>query len=244
MTNDRLIRIFAPLAAGLMLVSTALIFVWVPDDSKQGFSQHIFYIHVPIALTAYACLLGGACFAARHLITRNPEDDLRSYVGVHHGVIWGTLVLITGSLWARREWGQWWDWSSQQLNVFLIIFLYYCAYFMLRFSIDDGPRRATYSSAFTLLGIGMVPLSWAAVHYAQDIIHPQVFSKQGANMEGTMFFTFLLSFAGVLCLALTLMCVELRGKRLAKRVDRLNRAARGEPMLEPVIAAPVTATPA
>ena len=85
------------LAATILIpVSIALIFWWVPDDADQGFSQRIFYFHVPVALTTYACFAFAAVCAALHLTRRDPAWDLRSYVGIHVGTIFGTLVLVTG----------------------------------------------------------------------------------------------------------------------------------------------------
>ena len=65
--------------------------------------------------------------------------DLESYVAIHQGVIFGALTLLTGSIWAKISWGVWWVWSENQLVLFLVLFLFYCAYFMLRFSVEPGP---------------------------------------------------------------------------------------------------------
>src|SRR5437588_2205021 len=93
----------------LVLVITALAFVFfvAPNDANQGFSQRIFYFHVSIAITAYACFAGGAWNAFRHLWKRDPRADLASYVCVHQGLIFGTLVLLTGSTWAKISWAHW-----------------------------------------------------------------------------------------------------------------------------------------
>ena len=160
-THDRLLRPAVLAAGSLLVLSTLLIALWVPSDRAEGFRQRIFYLHVPIALTAYLFLLVGAFYAARYLLRRDPLDDLRSYVAIHQGVILGTLVLISGPIWAKVSWGIWWDWSDKQLNTFLLVFLFYCAYFMLRFSVDEGARRERFSAIYALLGIGMVPLSLA-----------------------------------------------------------------------------------
>ena len=61
------------------------------------------------------------------------------------GVIFGVLTLATGSIWAKTSWGVWWTWSERQLVLFLVLFLFYSAYFMLRFSVEPGPRRANLS---------------------------------------------------------------------------------------------------
>jgi len=121
-------------------------------------------------------------------------------VALHIGIIFGTLVLLTGPIWAKVSWGHWWNWSDEQLNVFLILFLFYSAYFMLRFSLDPGPQRAAYSSAYALLGIGLVPLSFVAVHLAKSLIHPVVFTSNGPQMDNPMLTTFLVWWAGILSL--------------------------------------------
>ena len=149
----------ALVAAVLMPVALGLIFFYVPNDADQGFSQRIFYFHVPIAMTTYALFAWGALNAARYLWTGDMSLDLRSYVPMHLGVIFGTLTLVTGSFWAKVSWGTWWYWGSTELNTFLIIFLFYCAYFMLRFSVDPGEKRARYSAVYALLGVGLIPIS-------------------------------------------------------------------------------------
>src|SRR5260221_724066 len=83
-------------ASSLVLVTLALalVFFVAPNDADQGFSQRIFYFHVSIAFTAYACFAAGAWKAFRHLWKRDPQADLESYVAVHQGVIFGSLVLV------------------------------------------------------------------------------------------------------------------------------------------------------
>jgi heme exporter protein C len=213
-------------ATVLMATALALIFFYVPNDASEGYSQRIFYLHVPIAMTTYALFIWGALNAARYLWTGDESLDLRSYVPMHLGTVFGTLTLITGSLWAQISWGTWWDWSSTELNSFLVIFLFYCAYFMLRFSVEAGERRARYSAVYALLGVGLIPVSVLAVHLGQDIIHPITFTRHGANMDNSMLLTFLVSLAAMLVLAYSMYEVELRGKRLDDRIARLRRLAR------------------
>jgi heme exporter protein C len=164
-------------------------------------------------------------------LRRDPLDDLRSYVAIHQGVILGTLVLISGPIWAKVSWGIWWDWSDKQLNTFLLVFLFYCAYFMLRYSVDEGARRERFSAIYALLGIGMVPLSLAAVHLAGTLHHPTVFHRDGPAMERSMFIAFLVSWASFVLLAAVLWRLELRGKLLAQGVQRLEKRLRGEAVL-------------
>jgi heme exporter protein C len=213
-------------AAALMAAALALIFFYVPSDADQGFSQRIFYFHVPIAMTTYVLFAWSAVNAARFLWRGDPALDLRSYVPMPIGVVFGTLTLISGSVWARVSWGVWWYWGSLQLNTFLIIFLFYCAYFMLRFSLPPGERRSLFSAVYALLGVGLVPVSVLAVHMSQDALHPETFDSNGAHMDGSMFLTFLVALAAMLSLAVAMYLIELRGKRLDEKMGRLLRAAR------------------
>ena len=153
-----------------------------PEDADQGISQRIFYFHVPIALTAYACFGLGAWKALRLLWVGGERRDLESYSWIHQGTIFGALTLITGSIWAKASWGVWWTWRSNQLVLFLVLFLFYCAYFMLRFSLEEGARRERISAVYALFGVALIPVSFLAIRLASDFIHPTVFTRHGPQM--------------------------------------------------------------
>lgn len=211
-------------ASALLLAGVALAFYWAPEDADQGFSQRIFYIHVAVALTAYACFVWGAWKALRLLWKRDERYDLESYTAVHIGVMFGVLTLVTGSIWARISWGVWWSWGERQLVLFLVLFLFYSAYFMLRYSTEPGPRRARMSAVYALFGVVLIPVSFLAIRLAENFIHPVVFTREGPQMSGSMFSTFLVCFAGTLALAGSLYANELLGKRLDERLRELREA--------------------
>jgi heme exporter protein C len=213
-------------AASLVLVTSALAlaFYAVPNDADQGFSQRIFYFHVPIAFVAYAAFVLGAWKALVYLRTRDPRADLESYVAIHQGVIFGILVLVTGSIWAKISWGHWWLWSENQLVLFLVLFLFYCAYFMLRFSVDAGPQRANLSAVYALFGVVLIPVSFLAIRLAQHFIHPVVFTRSGPNFGGIMLATYCIAQVALLVLAYTLYRIELTGKRIDLRLRELRAA--------------------
>jgi heme exporter protein C len=215
----------AAAAAVLLLAGLALAFYWVPNAPVEGFRQRIFYIHVPVALTAYACFSWGAWKAFRLLWTRDQRRDLESYTAVHMGVIFGVLTLVTGSIWARTSWGVWWSWGERQLVLFLVLFLFYSAYFMLRYSTDPGPRRANMSAVYALFGVVLIPVSFLAIRLAEGFIHPVVFDRDvGDNLTGSQLATFLVCLLGTLALAAALYTNELAGKRLDARLRELREA--------------------
>jgi heme exporter protein C len=212
----------AALAAVLVGISIVLIFFVAPEDADQGFSQKIFYFHVPIALTAYAAFAWGALKALLLLWRGTERYDLESYVAIHQGTIFGALTLATGSIWAKASWGHWWLWSENQLVLFLVLFLFYSAYFMLRFSIDEGPRRANISAVYALFGVVLIPISFLAIRLAENVIHPTVFTRDGPQMTGTMFFTFCVAWLAMSVLAYALYRLELLGKRLDSNLRELR----------------------
>jgi heme exporter protein C len=217
-----------PVIAGstvaLVAASIVMIFFVAPEDADQGISQKIFYFHVPIALTAYACFGLGAWKALRLLATRDERLDVESYTAIHQGTIFGALTLLTGAIWAKASWGVWWAWSSNQLVLFLILFLFYCAYFMLRFSVEPGPRRERTSAVYALFGVVLIPVSFFAIRLANDFIHPTVFSREGPQMSGTMFLAFLVAWAAILMLAYVMYRVEISGKRVDVSLRELREA--------------------
>jgi heme exporter protein C len=203
-------------------VSIALIFFYAPIDGDQGLSQKIFYFHVPIALTAYACFAWGAWKALLHLWKRPEGADLESYVAIHMGVIFGSLTLLTGSIWAKISWGVWWACSDNQLVLFLVLFLFYCAYFMLRYSVDPGPARANMCAVYALFGVVLIPVSFLAIRLSRSFIHPVVFTSHGPQMTGSQFFVFCVALVGMLTLFAALYQIELAGKRLDAHLRELR----------------------
>ena len=145
---------------------------------------------------------------------------------MHMGVIFGLLTLVTGSIWAKISWGEWWTWGERQLVLFLILFLFYSSYFMLRYSTEAGPRRERNSAVYALFGVVLIPVSFLAVRIAGTILHPTVFTHEGANLPWQMLVCFLICLGGMLALAATLYRVELAGKRSEREPARAAGAAR------------------
>jgi heme exporter protein C len=214
--------VLAAACTGLFGLAVGFAFFYAPADADQGLSQRIFYFHVPLALTSYACFGWGAWKALKYLRKRDERADLESYVAIHQGVIFGALTLLTGSIWARISWGVWWSWGEDELVLFLVLFLFYCAYFMLRYSVDPGPARANMSAVYALFGVVLIPVSFLAIRLSKQFIHPVVFKLQGPQMTGAQFFTFCVCLAAMLTLFATLYAIELAGKRLDRSLSELK----------------------
>jgi heme exporter protein C len=218
-----------PLAAASVVTITtalALVFFYAPNDADQGFVQKIFYIHVPMAIVALCGFVAGGVFAIRHLRSGDRSWDMRSYVAIHMSIILGVGVLVTGSIWARASWGHWWVWDEPVLVSFLVVFLLYCVYYPLRFSIEDPDRQARYSSVFAITAGAFVPLNFIAVRLAEKYTHPRVLSQTGGSLPGEMRLTFLVALLGVALLFVTLWKLELTAKHASMQLKKLRNRAR------------------
>jgi heme exporter protein C len=208
----------------LMAASLALVFFYAPNDADQGFIQKIFYVHVPLAIVALCGFVAGGIMAIKFLRTGDRSWDARSYVAIHMSIIFGTAVLITGAIWAKASWGHWWVWDEPVLVSFLVVFLLYCVYYPLRFSIEDPDRQARYSSVFAIAAGAFVPINFAAVRMAEAFTHPRVLSQTGGSLPGDMRLTFLVSIAAVTLLFVTLWKLELTAKNASMQLKRLRRS--------------------
>jgi heme exporter protein C len=159
--------------------------------------------------------------------------DARSYVSIHLSVIFGIAVLVTGSIWAKAQWGKWWVWDEPTLVSFLIVFLLYATYYPLRYAIEDRDRQARYASVFAITAGAFVPLNFIAVRMAQSLVHPRVFATTTGGLPDTMLFTFLVCLAGTALLWACLVRFELAAKSASARLSRLRRALEGETYAAP-----------
>jgi heme exporter protein C len=234
MTFGRGLRALSIASAVLITGAFALVFFYAPNDADQGFVQKIFYLHVPMAIVALCGFVAGGIYGIRHLRSGDRAHDLRSYVAIHISLILAVGVLVTGSIWVRASWGQWWVWDEPTLVSFLIVFLLYACYQPLRFSIEDPERQARYASVFAIVAGAFVPLNFMAVRMADSLVHPRVLGTTGGSMPGDMRLTFLVALAGMACLFLTLWKYELASKSAAMQLRSLRRRLAGDDGLAPL----------
>lgn len=232
-TYGKRLRGLSIAAAVTFTGALALVFFYAPIDADQGLIQKIFYVHVPMAIVALGGWVFGAVLAIAHLRSGDRKWDLRSYVAIHLSLILGVGVLLTGSIWARASWGQWWVWDEPTLVSFLIVFLLYATYTPLRFSIEDPERQARYASVFAIVAGAFVPLNFLAVRLAQGFIHPRVLGGATKNLPGPMLLTFLVAMVAMTLLFVTLWRYEMASKNASWQLRALRRRLLGDDALTP-----------
>jgi heme exporter protein C len=199
-----------------------------PIEADQGFSQKIFYVHVPLAIVTLGGFVFGGICAVQYLRSGDPRHDLRSYTAIHQSLIFCVGALITGSLWAKASWGKWWVWDEPTLVSFLIVFLLYATYQPLRFSIDDPERQSRYAAVFAVVAGAFVPLNFMAVRLADPLIHPRVLNTAGGDLPGDMKLAFYTALIGMTLLFATLYKVEMTGKHNRAQLKALRRRLTGD----------------
>ena len=208
----------------MLTTAFVLVLAYAPVDADQGVIQKIFYVHVPLAITALCGFVAGGIMAIQYLRTRDRRWDLRSYVTIHLSIVLAVGVLITGSIWARASWGHWWVWDEPMLVVFLIVFLLYATYQPLRFSIEDPEKQARYASVFAIVAGAFVPLCFGAVRMAEAATqtHPQT-GTMTTSGPGSVTLTFLVALTGMTLLFVTLCKYEMASKNVTSQLRRLRR---------------------
>ncbi|HEX6391456.1 MAG TPA: cytochrome c biogenesis protein [Solirubrobacteraceae bacterium] len=217
------LRNLAIATAVLLVTAFTLAAFSAPLEADQGFSQKIFYVHVPLAIVALGGWVWGGIMGIQYLRTRDSRYDLRSYVAIHTAVVFGCAVLLTGMIWAKAAWGVWFEWREATLVSFLIVFLLYCTYQPLRFSIEDPERQSRVAAVFAVVAGAFVPLNFLAVRLADPYIHPRVLNQAGGDLPAGMRPPFYLAILGMAFLFATLYKFELTHKHSRAQLRALRR---------------------
>ncbi len=196
MTNRKIVDIaLLGLTCVMMLVSLYAIFIYAPIEQTMGVVQKIFYLHLPLAMLSFVAffLVFGASIL--YLYTRNTGWDIWAICAAEVGVIFSTLVLITGSIWARPAWNAWWTWDPR-LTTMLMLWCMYVAYLMLRKLLNPGDRTSNIAAVFGIVSFINVPLTFLAIRMWRTI-HPVVIDSKGVHISSPMLNTLLITFGAV-----------------------------------------------
>ena len=212
-------------ASVVMLVALYLIFCVVPTEASMGIVQRIFYFHVPCWWVAFGGFFTVAGASAVYLWTGSARADRLAVASAEVGVLFCTLGLVTGPIWARPIWGVWWTWDPR-LTMALILWVIYVAYLMLRAFGGGGEEVARYAAVLGLVGVLDIPVIHYAVRLLQGI-HPSVLTQKEGGGSGltdpTMRATLYVASVAMLLLGGWLVALRARLERLAAEVARVRR---------------------
>ena len=173
--NHRNNLIHAVIAAALSTINIYIVLSLEPPNLAQGIFGNIFYIHVPVAWTAFLLYLCVMISGILFLIKKDQVWDRRGLAFAEVGTIFMFLVLTTGPIWAKPAWGIFWPWEPR-LTTSLILFLIFLGYFMLREFGGNPEQVSRYAAVVGILAFLDVPLIFLSVKFwlPEMQSHPQV----------------------------------------------------------------------
>ncbi len=198
--------------ATFLLVGIAqyFIFMIVPSEQVMGAVQRVFYFHVASALACYAAF--GVVFVTSllFLTNRDKKADLIGVAAGEVGFMLCTIVLITGMIWGHSAWNTWFRWEEPRLVTFLVLWLIFLSFTILR-NFGDPSKTAVHGSILGLLGAASVPLVYLSIKLLPSSarLHPEVI-EHGGLRDPSYWQAFIVSVIGMLCLCSVLVWLRYR----------------------------------
>ncbi len=198
--------------------------IWfTPPEALQGEAQKIFYIHVPSAVVGLymACPLV-AIGGAMYLWLRDERLDRLAESSAEVALLFISIMLVTGPLWAKPIWGTWWTWDARLTSTLFLWFIL-LGYTVLRGAIEDRQQRARYSAVLGILASLLVPFIHLSVRLFRTM-HPQpiVLAPEKPKLSAEMGLTLSLAFAAFALLFVALLRGRLRYAALRDGVESLE----------------------
>ena len=208
-----------------------------PYDQKieaLDLPQRIFYFHVPSAMVTFLAvfLVGGASLV--YLITRRRFWDRLARSGAELGILFCTIVLVTGPVWAKPEWGHYWTWEWR-LNFTAILWLIYLGYNLVRGYAGNAEEASLVSSVLGIISVPLVPLVYVAAELWEGSHPKPTIGRAGAPHDPLVSRGFLFCFVVFVLLFATLLVFRTRLLGLEEQVERLKQRRLARPA---VVASP------
>ena len=216
----------AVLTALLLVRALHAVFLEAPREKTMGDVQRIFYFHAPSAWVALLAFF--ICFVASiaYLATRSPRWDWAAVSAAEIGVVFTTVVLVTGPIWGRPVWGIWWTWDAR-LTSTLVMFLIYIGYLLLRDYVTDPTRRANLAAVFGVIAFVDVPIVYMSIRWWRTQ-HPQpvIAGGPGSGLDPAMWRVVLMALAALLSLFVLLFATRYRLEQQRAELESLRQRAR------------------
>jgi len=212
----RVFPILGVLTAVLLSYALYEALVAAPTEKTMGDVQRIFYYHVPSAWTAFILFFVNFIASVVYLVRRNPKADIVALVTAEVGVVFCTVVLVTGPIWARPVWGIWWTWDLR-LTLTLVLWLIYVSYLVLRRFSSSG-QTPLLAAVLAVLGALDVPLVYFSIWFFRTQ-HPQPVIGGGGSIDPRMLRVLLINWAAFSCFALLVCWSRYRLEVLQREVE-------------------------
>ena len=230
---------WAGVGLGVLGVATVIlfhwmVFFWVPTEASMGIVQRIFYIHLPGAWVAFMAFGIVALCSAIYLWLGDARLDIAARAAAEGGILFTTLVLTSGPLWARLAWGTWWTWEPR-LTLTLLLWFIYLGYFLVRNSSDNPERGRRFAAVVGIIGALNIPLIHVSVLWFRSL-HPQpvVARVDGPSLHPDMLTTVLVGLAAFILIFFSLFLLRYAVGRMEEEVERREFRHGGRGGVRPV----------
>lgn len=209
-----------------ILAAIYLIFMYAHIEKTMGVVQKIFYFHVASAWSAFLAFFVTFIFSILYLVKRKRIFDTYAYVSAEIGIVFTTIVLTTGPIWAKSSWNTWWAWEPR-LTTTLILWFIYMAYVMIRQMDGVWDKKARLGAVFGIIGFADVPIVFFAIRWWQSKFHPIVFgngvSQKGGGIEDNMLVALLVSITALTFLYAYLLQKGVSFENMKIRVEQYKQ---------------------
>ena len=207
------------LSLALMVTALYLVFVYAPAEQTMGIVYKIFYLMVPMGWLSLLSFLIVFVGSILYLVKRESKWDILAHSSAEAGIIFTTLALLTGAIWAKPVWGVWWAWEPR-LTSTLILWLLYLAYFMVRSFATEESRGATFAAVVGIVGFIDLPIIVLTTTRWRGM-HPEPIIFQG-GLAPSMLVTLLISITAFTALYSLLLIQRVSMKNDETEVKKLR----------------------
>ncbi|WP_390622367.1 cytochrome c biogenesis protein CcsA [Mucilaginibacter robiniae] len=181
------------------------------------------YFHVPMWMAMFVVFGISVVYSIKYLSSGKEEHDLVAIEAVNTGIVFYILGLLSGMLWAKYAWGEYWSNDPKQ-NSAAIAFLLYCAYLVLRNSIDEEQKRARISAIYNIFAFPIMIVLLFILPRMTDSLHPgnggnPAFGKY--DMDNTMRMVFYPACIGWIFLAIWIATLRYRIRLIENKINTL-----------------------
>jgi heme exporter protein C len=179
----------------------------------------IIFFHVPTAWISVVAFMMAMISGIQYLRKKELDYDIKSSSAAGLGLIFCILATVTGAIWAKFNWGEYWNWDPRQTSIFVLM-LIYGAYFALRSAIEVEEKRASLSAVYAIVAFVTVPFLVFILPRMMTGLHPGSASDEGKgpvvdfSMDTTMYIVFIASLIGFTVLYLWMYNLRVRIGRI------------------------------
>ncbi len=217
-------RTLAALTSLAMAIALWAAFFFAPTERTMGDLQRLFYFHVSAWWLAFIAFFVVAGASIGWLVTRRPGYDAAALAAAEIGVLFTTIGLAMGMIWAKPAWGIWWTWDARLTTAF-VLWLTYCGYLMLRSYVEDPERRANLAAVIGILGAADVPIVYFSIRWWRTQ-HPQpvIMGGPDSGLHPDMATALLISLIAFTLLFVTLLRARMRLEQERLALEELRHA--------------------